>query len=68
MAEEAGKAVREGRPAGWVAGRVGWRAGWGGEQGGVAGRVGWLAWSGGWPSLAGSCGWQDGEAVLNILV
>ena len=51
MAEEAGKAVWEGRQAGWgggqdrVAGRVGWRAGSGGGQGQVAGWVvggGWI--------------------------
>ena len=55
MADEAGKAVCEGRPAGWgggqgsggqgdgagqVAGLVGWRAGsGGGQEGGGAGRV-----------------------------
>ena len=59
--EEDGKAVREGRLAGWdrgpgwVAGRLawlGWRVGSGGGQGRVAGRV----W---WP-----CGGQGGEAGL----
>ena len=58
MADEAGKAVWEGSPAGWggwpgggwpggVAGRVGWRARWDGWPGRVAGWVGWLAWSAG---------------------
>ena len=41
VAEEAGKAVWEGRQAG--PSRVGWRAGWGGGQGQVEVLVGWLA-------------------------
>ena len=50
VAEEAGKAFREGRPAGLsgrpgeVAGLVGWRAGSGGWQGLVAGLVRCQAW------------------------
>ena len=54
VAEEAGRAVREGRPAGWgggpgrVAGWAGWRAGQEGGPGRMVGRVGWRAeWGGG---------------------
>ena len=63
MAEEAGKAVLEGRQTGWgggpdgVAGQVGWLAGSGGEPGTTVrwwaswegGPDGRLAWSGGGP-------------------
>ena len=55
MADEAGKAVCEGRQAGWggwpgggwpggEAGRVGCRAGWGGGPGGLAVRVVGRGW------------------------
>ena len=64
MADEADKAVWEGRPAGWgggpggVAGRVGWRAGSGGGPvwwlaGRVAGRVWLRAGGGGTPGRPG---------------
>ena len=57
VADEASKAVWEGRQTGWggwpggggqggVAGQVGWLAGWDGRQGWVAGRVGWRAGGG----------------------
>ena len=55
MAEEAGKAVREGRPEGW-----------GGELGWAVGRVRWLAvwrgWPGGMQALEGQVGpgWLTG--------
>ena len=53
VAEEAGKAVWEGRQAG--PSRVGWRAGWGGGPGL------WLAGSGGWPGrVAGRVRWRAG--------
>ena len=52
-----------------MAGRVGWRAGSGGGQGGVAGRVGWRAgWGGGPGEEAGRVvggGWIFG--VKNVL-
>ena len=51
MAEEAGKAVWEGRPTWW--GGCHWLAGCCGGQGRVSGRVGWWAGSDG-----GQGGWR----------
>ena len=55
MAEEAGKAVLEGRPAGagW-GGRVGWLAGSDGWQGGEAGLARVMGWWAGWSEGDGS--------------
>ena len=80
VAEEAGKAVWEGRPVAWraawgggprgVAGRVGWRAGSGVGPGRVAGRVGWRAWSGSWQGLiAGRVGgWQGDRRWMDLRI
>ena len=75
VAEEEGKAFREGRPAGWggwpggVAGLVGWRAGSGGGQGLVAGLFWCQAW---WGRLAWWDCWPGGQRgkifrVKNVL-
>ena len=65
MAEEVGKAVREGRQAGWGGVQCGVAGRSGGWQCGEADQAGWLAVWGGWPGGMAGGGWIFG--VKNVL-